>query len=191
RRAPRARRPRAGLRLSRDDEPLQSSLHHLPAHLCGARASRRYELGAVHRHHRSAAGDRARGAARRRRAHAGQSAAENGALSQGPRRLRAVQHQRHRAQRAEWPRARPEADTPWSLWRRPWTVMYITANGRALPCCIAPFAQRGYENYTLGNATQQSLRETWNAAAYQSCREALLSDAPPTACANCGLRWSL
>ena len=29
------------------------------------------------------------------------------------------------------------------LCRRPWTVMYFTANGRALPCCIAPFAQKG------------------------------------------------
>ena len=47
--------------------------------------------------------------------------------------------------------------SPWSLCRRPWTVMYFTANGRALPCCIAPFSQRGYENYTLGDATQQSL----------------------------------
>ena len=34
--------------------------------------------------------------------------------------------------------------SPWSLCRRPWTVMYFTANGRALPCCIAPFSQRGY-----------------------------------------------
>ena len=87
--------------------------------------------------------------------------------------------------------ARSDGQSPWSLCRRPWTVMYITANGRALPCCIAPFAQRGYENYTLGNATQQSLREIWNGAAYQSFREALLSEAPPSACANCGLRWSL
>jgi radical SAM protein with 4Fe4S-binding SPASM domain len=87
--------------------------------------------------------------------------------------------------------ARADDGSPWSLCRRPWTVMYITANGRALPCCIAPFSQRGYENYTLGNATQQSLREIWNGAAYRSFREALLSGAPPTACANCGLRWSL
>ena len=65
--------------------------------------------------------------------------------------------------------------TPWSLCRRPWTVMYFTANGRALPCCIAPFSQRGYENYTLGDATQQTLREIWNGAAYQSFREALQS----------------
>ena len=42
--------------------------------------------------------------------------------------------------------------------------MYFTANGRALPCCIAPFSQRGYENYTLGDATQQTLREIWNGA---------------------------
>jgi MoaA/NifB/PqqE/SkfB family radical SAM enzyme len=81
--------------------------------------------------------------------------------------------------------------SPWSLCRRPWSVMYFTANGRALPCCIAPFAQRGYENYTLGDATQQTLREIWNGGAYVSFREALLSDKPPTACANCGMRWSL
>ena len=52
--------------------------------------------------------------------------------------------------------------SPWSLCRRPWSVMYFTANGRALPCCIAPFSQRGYENYTLGDATQQTLREIWD-----------------------------
>ena len=86
---------------------------------------------------------------------------------------------------------RPGEDSPWSLCRRPWTVMYFTANGRALPCCIAPFAQRGYEHYTLGDATQETLREIWNGARYQDFRTALLSDRPPAACANCGLRWSL
>ena len=86
---------------------------------------------------------------------------------------------------------RHDDGSPWSMCRRPWTVMYFTANGRALPCCIAPFSQRGYENYTLGDATQQTLREIWNGPAYQSFREALLSDKPPAACASCGLRWSL
>ena len=81
--------------------------------------------------------------------------------------------------------------SPWALCRRPWSLMYFTANGRALPCCIAPFSQRGYENYTLGDATQQSLREIWSGAAYRSFREALLSDKPAAACASCGLRWSL
>ena len=81
--------------------------------------------------------------------------------------------------------------SPWSLCRRPWTLMYFTANGRAIPCCIAPFSQRGYEHYTLGDATQQCLREMWNGPAYQKFRSALLSETPPQACANCGLRWSL
>ncbi len=87
--------------------------------------------------------------------------------------------------------ARKSNDSPWSLCRRPWTVMYFTANGRALPCCIAPFSQQGYENYTLGDATQESLKEIWNGARYKTFREELLSDQPPQACANCGLRWSL
>jgi MoaA/NifB/PqqE/SkfB family radical SAM enzyme len=84
-----------------------------------------------------------------------------------------------------------ESGSPWSLCRRPWTVMYFTANGRALPCCIAPFSQRGYENYTLGDATQQSLREIWTGPAYTSFRKALKSNTPAEACAGCGLRWSL
>ena len=86
---------------------------------------------------------------------------------------------------------RAEDGSPWSMCRRPWTVMYFTANGRALPCCIAPFAQKGYEHYTLGDATQQTLREIWSGEAYRSFRTALLSDEPPSACAGCGLRWSL
>jgi MoaA/NifB/PqqE/SkfB family radical SAM enzyme len=86
---------------------------------------------------------------------------------------------------------RSDSSSPWSLCRRPWTVMYITANGRALPCCIAPFSQRGYENYTLGDATQLTLREIWSGPAYQAFRRALQSDKPPATCANCGLRWSL
>ncbi|HEX4040085.1 MAG TPA: radical SAM protein [Xanthobacteraceae bacterium] len=86
---------------------------------------------------------------------------------------------------------RRDNGSPWSLCRRPWTVMYFTANGRALPCCIAPFSQRGYENYTLGDATQQSLRDIWTGPAYGEFRKALKSNAPPQACANCGLRWSL
>ncbi len=86
---------------------------------------------------------------------------------------------------------RSDDGSPWSLCRRPWTVMYFTANGRALPCCIAPFSQRGYENYTLGDATQQSLREIWTGPAYRAFRKALKSDKPAAACASCGLRWSL
>ena len=80
---------------------------------------------------------------------------------------------------------------PWSLCRRPWSLMYVTAHGRALPCCIAPFSMRGYDWFTLGDATQQTLREIWNGERYRDFRAALLSDRPSPACAGCGLRWSL
>ena len=86
---------------------------------------------------------------------------------------------------------RGEGEAPWSACRRPWSLMYFTAHGRALPCCIAPFSARDYRTYTLGDATQQSLRDIWNGAPYQDFRAALLSDAPPAPCRNCGLRWSL
>jgi MoaA/NifB/PqqE/SkfB family radical SAM enzyme len=82
-------------------------------------------------------------------------------------------------------------DAPWSLCRRPWSLMYITANGRVLPCCIAPFSMKGYGAFTLGDATQSSLREIWNGGEYVRFREGLLTSAPPPACSNCGLRWSL
>jgi MoaA/NifB/PqqE/SkfB family radical SAM enzyme len=84
-----------------------------------------------------------------------------------------------------------EDGSPWSLCRRPWSLMYFTANGRALPCCIAPFSEHGYDNYTLGHVGRQSLQEIWNGVAYRDFRAALLSDKPPKSCANCGLRWSL
>src|SRR5947209_9066529 len=82
-------------------------------------------------------------------------------------------------------------DRPWSTCRRPWSLMYFTAHGRALPCCIAPFSARGYENYTLGNATQQDLMEIWNSPAYRDFRTKLVSEDPPKPCQGCGLRWSL
>jgi MoaA/NifB/PqqE/SkfB family radical SAM enzyme len=86
---------------------------------------------------------------------------------------------------------RLDGEAPWSLCRRPWSLMYFTAHGRALPCCIAPFSMRGYENFTLGDARTAPLRQIWNGAEYQSFREALMSGRPPQSCAGCGLRWSL
>ena len=86
---------------------------------------------------------------------------------------------------------RPDWAQPWSTCRRPWSLMYFTAHGRALPCCIAPFSARGYETYTLGDATQQTLREIWDGPAYRDFRADLLGPLPPKPCRNCGLRWSL
>jgi len=86
---------------------------------------------------------------------------------------------------------RATEDQPWSLCRRPWALMYFTAHGRAIPCCIAPFSMRGYDGFTLGDATQESLRQIWNGPRYHEFRHALLSETPPAACASCGVRWSL
>jgi MoaA/NifB/PqqE/SkfB family radical SAM enzyme len=86
---------------------------------------------------------------------------------------------------------RQDETQPWSACRRPWSLMYFTAHGRALPCCMAPFSARGYDSYTLGDATQQTLREIWNGSAYQDFRAVLLSETPPRPCAGCGMRWSL
>jgi MoaA/NifB/PqqE/SkfB family radical SAM enzyme len=87
--------------------------------------------------------------------------------------------------------ARDAEGRPWSMCRRPWSLMYFTAHGRALPCCIAPFSMHGYDSFTLGDAKTQTLPEIWNGEAYRGFRGELLSDKPPPACANCGLRWSL
>ena len=57
--------------------------------------------------------------------------------------------------------------------------MYFTANGRALPCCIAPFSMHGYDSFTLGDATQQTLREIWNGPQYQQFRGSLMGPEPP------------
>jgi MoaA/NifB/PqqE/SkfB family radical SAM enzyme len=86
---------------------------------------------------------------------------------------------------------RTAAGNPWSLCRRPWTLMYVTATGRALPCCIAPFSLRGYASFTLGDATRETLLGIWNGPRYQEFRRALASDRPPDVCSRCGLRWSL
>jgi len=81
---------------------------------------------------------------------------------------------------------------PGRLCRRPWTVMYFTANGRALPCCIAPFSQRGYEHYTLGDATQQTLQEILERRGLRFVpRSAFVGQAARPPVPNCGLRWSL
>ena len=50
----------------------------------------------------------------------------------------------------------------------------------------------GYDSFTLGDAKTQTLAEIWNGPMPTAqFREELLSEKPPSACANCGLRWSL
>jgi radical SAM protein with 4Fe4S-binding SPASM domain len=75
--------------------------------------------------------------------------------------------------------------------RRPWSLMYVTANGNVLPCCIAPFTGAHYDGIILGNIFEQTAEEIWNGQRYQQWRAAMRSEQPPEACAGCGEGWSL
>ena len=63
---------------------------------------------------------------------------------------------------------RGDSRSPWSLVppaRGPSCVFYCQRPRAAMLHCTR-FSQRGYENYTLGDATQQTLREIWTGPAY-------------------------
>ena len=83
------------------------------------------------------------------------------------------------------------AARPWEGCLRPWTTAYVTANGNLLPCCIAPFATQDYDRLELGNLFTQRIADQWNGDRYQQWRARLLSDHPNSACAGCGVHWSL
>lgn len=87
---------------------------------------------------------------------------------------------------------RPQAgDAPWRGCHRPWRLLYVTANGNVLPCCIAPFTGTPYGDLVLGNLDRQTVAEVWDGDRYQDWRRAMLDGAPPAACAGCGVAWSL
>jgi radical SAM protein with 4Fe4S-binding SPASM domain len=85
----------------------------------------------------------------------------------------------------------PAAGLPWTRCYRPSTLMYITANGNVLPCCIAPFATVDYASIILGNVFNESLEDIWWGAGYRNFRNQHQSAAPPQCCRGCGVRWSL
>ena len=81
---------------------------------------------------------------------------------------------------------------PWQGCNRAWSLIYVTANGNLLPCCIAPFASPDYAGLMLGNVLARPLAELWNDRPYMALRTAVLSEAPaPWPCQHCGVRWSL
>jgi len=82
-------------------------------------------------------------------------------------------------------------EKPWSQCRRPTSLMYISANGNVLPCCLSPYTTRDYQGLILGNAFQVSLADIWEGTAYQRFRTALRSDTPWESCDRCGVLWSL
>jgi MoaA/NifB/PqqE/SkfB family radical SAM enzyme len=82
-------------------------------------------------------------------------------------------------------------DRPWSACRRPWSLIYVTVHGNALPCCIAPWITEHYEGIILGNLYRQSLQEIWWGGRYVDFRSAIQTGAPPEPCRGCGVKWSL
>jgi MoaA/NifB/PqqE/SkfB family radical SAM enzyme len=86
---------------------------------------------------------------------------------------------------------RPPTSEPWRACSRPLRLAYITAQGTALPCCIAPFTDAPFESMRLGNYLEQGVAAVWQGEAYQRFREQLYSSEPPASCRNCGLAWSL
>jgi MoaA/NifB/PqqE/SkfB family radical SAM enzyme len=80
---------------------------------------------------------------------------------------------------------------PWRACSRPLRLAYVTAQGTALPCCIAPFTDAPFEGMRLGNYLEDGVASVWHGPAYQRFREQLYSSEPPAACRNCGLAWSL
>ena len=81
--------------------------------------------------------------------------------------------------------------SPWRKCYRPSTLMYITAAGNVLPCCISPFSSVDYASTILGNVFEQPLEKIWSGPAYRRFREKQQSDRPPKCCRGCGVNWSL
>lgn len=79
----------------------------------------------------------------------------------------------------------------WKRCLRPSTLMYITANGNVLPCCIAPFSTADYSAIILGNVFETPLKKIWLGNKYQAFRKSYQSPTPPKSCRGCGTLWSL
>jgi radical SAM protein with 4Fe4S-binding SPASM domain len=95
------------------------------------------------------------------------------------------------SQPSESLRGRASAESPWRKCYRPSTLMYITANGNVLPCCIAPFSSVDYASIILGNVFENSLEEIWSGPEYRKFRKRHQTETPPECCRGCGVQWSL
>ncbi|MEJ2639540.1 MAG: radical SAM protein [Desulfosarcinaceae bacterium] len=71
-------------------------------------------------------------------------------------------------------RAESRIAKPWRKCYRYHRLMYITAWGNVLPCCIAPFATADYASLIMGNVFDSSLDDIWTGERY-----------------TCGVLWSL
>ena len=82
-------------------------------------------------------------------------------------------------------------EMPWSQCYRPQTLIYVTATGNVLPCCIAPFATVDYASIVLGNVYESPLNDIWQGTRYKKFRNQLQTADPPKCCQGCGVLWSL
>jgi radical SAM protein with 4Fe4S-binding SPASM domain len=94
-------------------------------------------------------------------------------------------------QPAESLQSQAETGQPWSRCYRPLNLMYITANGNVLPCCISPFSTVDYDSIILGNVFDSSLQEIWTGSKYVAFRQQHQTATPPKSCRGCGTQWSL
>ena len=78
----------------------------------------------------------------------------------------------------------------WQGCRRPWKVLYVTAQGTVLPCCMAPFATTDIPAISLG-IVAEGVGNVWNGAAMRNFRTRHQTADPPVPCAPCGSQWSL
>jgi radical SAM protein with 4Fe4S-binding SPASM domain len=88
-------------------------------------------------------------------------------------------------------RTDPAGPSSWKKCFRPNTLMYITANGNVLPCCISPFSTSDYPSIILGNVFETPLEEIWLGSRYHQFRKTHQTDTPPKCCRGCGILWSL
>ena len=88
-------------------------------------------------------------------------------------------------------RTKSETETPWRQCYRPHTLMYITANGDVLPCCIAPFSATDYSSIIMGNVYQSKMETIWTGSRYIEFRKRLQTETPANCCRGCGILWSL
>ncbi len=79
----------------------------------------------------------------------------------------------------------------WLSCRRPWRVLYVTAHGTVLPCCISPFTTTDTGQLALGNVIRDGVADVWNGPVMRDFRRRHQSDDPPAPCAPCGSQWSL
>jgi radical SAM protein with 4Fe4S-binding SPASM domain len=84
-----------------------------------------------------------------------------------------------------------ESGWPWTKCYRPQTLMYVTANGNVLPCCMSPFSTVDYDSIILGNVFKNSLEDIWLGSEYGNFRKQHQTATPPKSCRGCGIQWSL